>query len=129
MEGDKAMNGNGTRKFMIHIANTGEDYACPGTVDLLRGMEALSRKGIPVGCRGGGCGVCKVRIHSGLYHSLKMSRAYVSREEEAEGVVLACRTFPHSELHLQVLGKMVGRFEAHRPAATVTTAGATGDPS
>ncbi|WP_237717053.1 2Fe-2S iron-sulfur cluster-binding protein [Cupriavidus basilensis] len=51
-------------------------------------MEALGKRGIPAGCRGGGCGVCKVRIEAGRYHTAKMSRACLS-EAEDRGVAAA----------------------------------------
>ncbi len=76
-------------------------------------MEQLGRKGIPVGCRGG-CGVCKVRIVAGKYHATKMSPQHVTREDEANGFVLACRTLPHSDICLTVEGKMIKRFQPHR---------------
>ena len=94
-------------KHRVHIENTGEDYLCAEDENLLRGMEMLGRRGIPVGCRGGGCGVCKVRITSGEYLARKMSKSCVSDDELAAGIVLACRVFPRSELSLTVLGKMV----------------------
>jgi ferredoxin len=75
-------------------------------------MEVLGRKGIPVGCRGGGCGVCKVRVLQGVYHTRKMSRACISDEEELRGVVLACKLFPESDLRVKVLGKMVVALQA-----------------
>ena len=69
-------------------------------------MEALARKGIPVGCRGGGCGVCKVRIEAGDVRTEKMSRACISAEEEAQGLVLACRAYPRSDLQLSAIDKL-----------------------
>lgn len=93
-------------KYRIHIENNGEDYACAPDLSLLHGMEQLGRKGIPVGCRGGGCGVCKVRIAMGDYEARKMSRACISAEEEAQGVVLACRVYPRGEISITVVGKM-----------------------
>ncbi|WP_374260549.1 2Fe-2S iron-sulfur cluster-binding protein [Zoogloea sp.] len=95
-----------TQKHLIHIDNTGEDYLCTEDENLLRGMEVLGRRGIPVGCRGGGCGVCKVQITAGEYFARKMSKACVSDEELTAGVVLACRVFPRGELSLSVVGKM-----------------------
>lgn len=92
--------------FQVEIANTGEVIVCQEDNTVLSAMEQLGRKGIPVGCRGGGCGVCKVRITSGEYVTKRMSREHVSEEEEACGVVLACRLFPRSDLKLQVEGKM-----------------------
>jgi len=90
----------------VHIENDGSSYRCTDTRTLLEGMESLGRKGIPVGCRGGGCGVCKVQIVSGSYTKRVMSRAHVSAEEEASGCVLACRVKPTSDVSLQVIGKM-----------------------
>ena len=92
--------------YAIAIDNTSERYACRATQNLLAGMEQLARKGIPVGCRGGGCGVCKVRIESGRVRTEKMSRAALSLEEEAAGLVLACRAYPQSDLRVAAVDKL-----------------------
>ncbi|MGO9391758.1 2Fe-2S iron-sulfur cluster-binding protein [Rhodoblastus sp.] len=57
---------------------------------------------LPVGCRRGGCGVCRMRVTSGSFHADPMSRAHVSVEEEASGLVLACCIYPRSELSLRL---------------------------
>lgn len=90
----------------VTIVETGEVYRCREDETLLAGMERLGKRGIPVGCRGGGCGVCKVQVEAGEYSKRVMSRAYVSAEEEAAGIVLACRVKPLSDIRLAVLGKM-----------------------
>ncbi|MEY5099343.1 MAG: hypothetical protein RJA36_2062 [Pseudomonadota bacterium] len=92
--------------FTITITNTGESYRCPDHRTVLEGMEALGRAGIPVGCRNGGCGVCKVEVLSGQYVARVMSREHVSEADEACGRVLACRIKPASDLELNVIGKM-----------------------
>tara|TARA_B110000503_G_scaffold142379_1_gene238973 strand:+ start:1119 stop:1346 length:228 start_codon:yes stop_codon:yes gene_type:complete len=69
-------------------------------------MQQLGKKGIPVGCRSGGCGVCKVQITSGEYQAKKMSRDHVSEQEEENGIALACRVSPLSNIQLQVLGHL-----------------------
>lgn len=92
--------------FNIKITNTGETYRCADYRTVLEGMEALGRKGIPVGCRNGGCGVCKVEVLSGQYQARVMSRDHVSEEDEACGRVLACRIKPLSDIELNVIGKM-----------------------
>jgi ferredoxin len=102
-------------KFDIRIDDTAEHYPCADTRSLLEGMEALGRRGIPVGCRNGGCGVCKVRITSGTFVSRVMSRAHVSIEDEREGCVLACRVRPTSDISLTVLGKMKKNICAVKP--------------
>uniref|UniRef100_UPI003341AE7C 2Fe-2S iron-sulfur cluster binding domain-containing protein n=1 Tax=Castellaniella defragrans TaxID=75697 RepID=UPI003341AE7C len=108
------------RKFVIHIDDTGERYTCADDRSVLAGMEALGRKGIPIGCRQGGCGVCKVQVLSGRYISQVMSRAHVSAHEEARGCALSCRIKPASDLRIRVLGQM--RKNLCRPAPPSSTA-------
>jgi len=103
--------------FIVTIENTGETYACREEQNVLQGMEQLQRKGIPVGCRNGGCGVCKVQVTSGHYIGRKMSRGVVSADEEASGCVLACRIYPQSDLRVEVVGKMARAIEAKKSAA------------
>ncbi|MBB3015783.1 Ferredoxin, plant-type [Cupriavidus taiwanensis] len=85
----------------VEIADSGQRYACAPGQNLLRAMEVLGQRGIPAGCRGGGCGVCKVRIEAGQYHVGKMSRACLSEAEQRAGLVLACKTYPDSDIRLQ----------------------------
>ena len=109
-------------KYRIHIENSGEDFACASDLSLLRGMEVLGRRGIPVGCRGGGCGVCKVHVDTGSYEARKMSRACISEEEEASGVVLACRVYPRGEMSVTVVGKMCKALGPGQAGAGAETA-------
>ena len=104
------------KRHEITILNTGETYLCSEKQHLLQGMLALGKKGIPSGCHGGGCGVCKIKIISGDYSKLVMSRAQVSETEEQDGVVLACRVFPLSDISLQVVGKL--SKNVMRPSST-----------
>jgi ferredoxin len=98
--------------FDIAIGNTRENYRCRASQNLLAGMEALARRGIPVGCRGGGCGVCKVRIEAGCVRTERMSRAALSADEERDGLVLACRAYPQSDLRLSAVDKLARCVEA-----------------
>lgn len=102
------------KRFSVLIEDSGETFRCDDSQNLLRSMEVLGRKGIPVGCRGGGCGVCKVHVTGGTYHTRKMSRACLSEEEERAGTVLACKLFPDSDLSLKVVGKMAKAVLAGR---------------
>lgn len=81
----------------------GGSFTCKGGDRLLIAMERRGASAIPVGCRGGGCGACKVRITKGRYSVGVMSRRHVSEEEQANGVALACRVFPESDLSLRVI--------------------------
>ena len=77
-------------KFLVHIENSAETYLCASDQDLLRGMEALGRRGIPVGCRGGGC------VHDNHPHAAREVAVEDQPErhalEHAEGV-------EHAERH------------------------------
>ena len=99
----------------VLIADTAETYLCGEDETLLKAMERLNRKGIPIGCRGGGCGVCKVRITAGECARRRMSRAHVSVEDEAGGIGLACCLLPKSDVTLQVLGQMRAPVIAAQP--------------
>ncbi|NQY87641.1 MAG: 2Fe-2S iron-sulfur cluster binding domain-containing protein [Colwellia sp.] len=100
------------KKHNIIILDTNETFKCSENDHLLVGMRSLEKKGIPSGCHGGGCGVCKVKIHSekNSYKTLFMSRTHVSKEEEDNGVCLACRVFPLGDIELNVVGKIKRKF-------------------
>lgn len=93
-------------RFPVIIEGVDEALSCPADQEILNAMVQLGRRGIPIGCHGGGCGVCKVRILEGGVRTQKMSRDHVSLEEEKAGYVLACKAIPTSPLKLQVVGGM-----------------------
>jgi ferredoxin len=91
----------------VVIADTGESYKCRTDESLLTGMHRLGKRGIPVGCRGGGCSVCKVEVKSGAWEQMRaMSREYVSDDDMAAGRVLACCVRPLEEVEVAVIGKL-----------------------
>jgi ferredoxin len=96
----------GTRRHEVEIDAINETYYCREDQHLLAGMASMGKRGIPSGCHGGGCGVCKVRILKGEVDTIVMSRKYVTEQEEKEGIVLACRAFPRSAVKLEVIGKI-----------------------
>jgi ferredoxin len=102
-------------KFAVHVAQTDETFPCAANESLLTGMVRLGRKGIPVGCVNGGCGVCKVRILAGDIKALgPISRAHVSIDEEGQGYTLACRVAPQTPVQLEVAGKLNKPFSKGR---------------
>lgn len=107
--------------FQVTLDQVGMSFPCRADESLLAAAYRLGHKGIPVGCRSGGCGVCKVAVLSGSYGVAAMSRDHVSESEQAAGQVLACRIFPQSDLRVQVLGKLLNPFSK---AAAVQAAAA-----
>lgn len=102
-------------KFAVHVAQTDETFPCAANESLLQGMVRLGRKGIPVGCVNGGCGVCKVRILAGDIKALgPISRAHVTQDEEGQGYTLACRVAPQTPVQLEVAGKLNKPFSKGR---------------
>lgn len=102
-------------KFAVHVAQTDETFPCAANESLLQGMVRLGRKGIPVGCVNGGCGVCKVRILAGDIKALgPISRAHVTLDEEGQGFTLACRVAPQTAVNLEVAGKLNKPFSKGR---------------
>ena len=93
-------------RYRVHIENSGEDFVCPTEQSLLRGMEVLGRRGIPVGCRGGGCGVCKVEILDGEFRTRAMSCDHVDDDDRNHRRLLACRVYPSGDLSVRVIGKL-----------------------
>lgn len=80
--------------------------SCARKIDVAEGQSLLAaagheeHSGITVGCRGGGCGVCRVRIVSGTYRKKAMSKTHINEQDLAAGVVLACRIFPQSDMEI-----------------------------
>jgi 3-phenylpropionate/trans-cinnamate dioxygenase ferredoxin reductase subunit len=113
-------------KVEVAVAQTAETYPCAIGESLLQGMLRLGRKGIPVGCVNGGCGVCKVRILEGEIKQLgPVSRAHVTVDEEARGYTLACRVGPVTPVRLEVAGKFEKPFSkgfAAQAASQMSTA-------
>ncbi|MHB1668416.1 MAG: 2Fe-2S iron-sulfur cluster-binding protein [Thiomonas sp.] len=98
-------------RYQVTIKQTGESFPCSPEESLLAGMARLGRRGIPVGCLNGGCGVCKVRLLRGEAQKLgPVSRAHVTVDEELAGYSLACRVAPQCEIELEVAGKMQKPF-------------------
>ena len=89
------------------FAETGKSVRCRASESLLEGLRRLGVGGIPVGCRGGGCGVCRVEVVSGRWEAFRpMSTDHVSVEDRAEGRVLACCIRPSEDLTIRAVGKI-----------------------
>lgn len=109
-------------KVTVCVVQTNETYPCATEESLLKGMLRLGRKGIPVGCVNGGCGVCKVKVLEGQTQPLgPISRAHVTLDEEACGYTLACRVAPVTAVRLEVAAKLCKPFNRVPCEAAVAT--------
>lgn len=106
----------------VTIADTGEAYACNSAETVLVGLARLGKRGIPVGCRGGGCGVCKVEVVSGQYRKRVMSRTHVNADDEACHRVLACCIYPSSDVVVRAIGPMQKSLNRGSNAAVAAAA-------
>ncbi len=93
-------------RYEVVIEETDESFYCKEGQTILSAMAAMGKRGIPSGCHGGGCGVCKIQIIEGEVETKSMSSEHVSKTDIEQGKILACRTTPESNIRLKVLGKM-----------------------
>ncbi len=89
--------------YEIRETVSGQTFRCLPGQSVLRAMEQQGKRCVPVGCRGGGCGLCKVRVLSGTYQCHKMSCSHVPPEAAKQGLALACQLFPQSDLSIECL--------------------------
>lgn len=90
--------------FRLVEVEGGGRISCPPGTSVLRALAALGRTDVPVGCRSGGCGICRVRVTAGEFTTGRMSASQVDARDIAEGIALACQIYPRSDLRVTVLG-------------------------
>jgi CDP-4-dehydro-6-deoxyglucose reductase/ferredoxin-NAD(P)+ reductase (naphthalene dioxygenase ferredoxin-specific) len=63
-------------------------------------LDAALRQGVdyPHSCRTGRCGACKSRLSSGKVEHLSHLRFTLTDQEKADGLILACRAVPQSDV-------------------------------
>jgi CDP-4-dehydro-6-deoxyglucose reductase len=87
-------------------------------------LRALGRAGLRyrVGCRRGGCGICKVRLLLGeVRYERPIAASVLSDDEQVEGICLSCRAVPITNVVIELqegdrLRRVLGF--AYRKAAT-----------
>jgi ferredoxin len=89
----------------VHVEGTGVSLCCRSGQSVLGALGEAGLSAITVGCRGGGCGVCRVHVLSGSYEAGCMSQAQISDADRQLGIVLACKVFPKSDMYLRPLGR------------------------
>lgn len=87
-----------------NVTVKGKVLACASERNLMDSLASQCDLA-PKGCHNGGCGVCKIKISSGDYSTIKMSRRHVNEEEEKNNIALACRVLLKSDLTIEFIAK------------------------
>ena len=84
---------------MYQVTIKNETFPCQMNDSVL---SAARKKlvNIPSGCANGGCGMCKIKVIKGEYEIHTYSKDALNDEERQAGYILACKTFPLSDLIL-----------------------------
>ena len=68
-------------------------------------LAALSRAGLKyrVGCKRGGCGICKVQLVLGeVRYERPVAESVLSDDERVEGICLSCRAVPITNIAIEL---------------------------
>jgi len=68
-------------------------------------LRALARAGLRyrVGCKRGGCGICKVQLSLGeIRYERPIAESVLSDDERVEGVCLSCRAVPLTNIVIEL---------------------------
>ena len=88
-------------RVQVYNRTTGDHFTCQAGQSVLKAMEQQGVKCVPVGCRGGGCGYCKIQVLAGEFECGKMSKVHVPPEALEKREVLACRVYPLTDLTIE----------------------------
>lgn len=85
----------------INRGNESCTFPCAGRQTVL---DAALSKGIRIefACKGGGCGLCKIKVETGVFHLEKCSKAVLADEERKQMYALACKTYPQSDMTILI---------------------------
>ncbi|WP_395694134.1 2Fe-2S iron-sulfur cluster-binding protein [Nocardioides sp.] len=83
---------------IVTVDPTGEEIYLPEGQTVLAGLYAAGYS-YTIGCRRGGCGVCKIDLlDGGVTYDHPVADEVLSREERQEGVCLTCRAVPDGDV-------------------------------
>ncbi|PYN78226.1 MAG: hypothetical protein DMD96_22255 [Candidatus Rokuibacteriota bacterium] len=90
----------GAGVYTITLSPVGDAVACEREESVL---AAILKSGASVvfGCRGGGCGTCKMRLISGQVEHGRCSAAVLLEEEKVYGWFLSCQTRALTDLTIE----------------------------
>ena len=96
------MSDNGQHQHEITILPDGLTVSAGPDDNLLR---ALARAGLRyrVGCKRGGCGICKVTLLAGeVSYERPIADSVLSDDERVEGICLSCRAVPLTNIVIEL---------------------------
>jgi CDP-4-dehydro-6-deoxyglucose reductase len=104
------------RNFSITLRPHGDELSCQEGETVL---AALLRNGYRVfyGCAGGGCGVCKMLLASGLVEHGRCSKAVLTDDERSRGYFLSCKATPVADLEIEI--REINRREKLEPVRKI----------
>lgn len=93
------------RPVSIAVEGSNQVIRCRKGETLLGASQRIGQRCLQVGCRGGGCGVCKVKVLQGTYTERFMSKKVITDADRENHVVLACCIYPAEDMVVQPLGR------------------------
>jgi ferredoxin len=94
----------GILMFTIEITDINDhndQWINSGTESVLDGAQK-NGVNIPYACKGGGCGMCKIRVEDGEFERGRSSLAVLPNDERDLNYTLACKTYPKGNLKIQL---------------------------
>ena len=84
---------------VMDTSDTNQEWKGHDSESLLDGAQRNGIK-IPYACKGGGCGLCKIKVEVGNFERGKSSLAVLPEDERANNHSLACKTYPKSDMEI-----------------------------
>lgn len=91
--------------YKVVLIDRNESFICKASESILSAMEHAKVKPFPSGCKGGGCGICKMKLVEGSVRMGAVSREHLPKEQESQGMILACKAYPLSDLKIKSVDK------------------------
>jgi ferredoxin len=86
----------------LRVVDSDVDVAVSPGETLLAGLRSAGYVA-NIGCRRGGCGICKVRVVEGtISYRETVAETVLTPEERADGVCLMCRAVPETDTVIAV---------------------------
>ena len=89
--------------FTVHVEDTDIQWRCRHGQSIAQGADRAQQGHLLAGCRGGGCGVCKVQLVAGQVSLRPHGSNTLTPKEKSDGMVLACCAEPRSDVRIRII--------------------------